>query len=177
MDRESVRKKMSKTIDSYKFVSGITARTLKSWAKMENPDDIPWTPLTKPLSECRVSMISSGGMALATDLPFDQNGERQNPWWGDPTHRVIPLGTQAEDIRVYHLHIDPQFAENDLNSLLPIDRLCDLESAGEIGAAAHSHYAFMGYNMQPRILLEETTPAIIRNLRDEAVDVVVLVPA
>jgi hypothetical protein len=35
----------------------------------------------------------------------------------------------------------------------------------------------MGYNLQPMLLLQETVPAIIRNLRDEAVDVVVLVPA
>jgi hypothetical protein len=31
--------------------------------------------------------------------------------------------------------------------------------------------------MQPKILLEETTPKIIRNLKDEVVEVVVLVPA
>ena len=54
---------------------------------------------------------------------------------------------------------------------MPIDRLEELETAGEIGAAAPSHYATMGYNMQTRIPLEETTPTIIRNLKDEAVDV------
>jgi D-proline reductase (dithiol) PrdB len=164
-------------IDSYKFVSGITARTLKTWAKMENPGDIPWTPVTKPLSECRVALISSGGMALRTDQPFDQDGERQNPWWGDPSYRTIPRGTKGEHIKVYHLHINPKLAENDLNCLLPIDRLAKLAAVGEIGEVALSHYAFMGYNMQPNVLLEETTPAIVRNLRDEAVVVVVLVPA
>ena len=64
-----------------------------------------------------------------------------------------------------------------MSSLLPIDRLDKLSATGEIGYAADSHYTFMGYNMQPKILLEETTPKIIRNLKDEAVDVVLLIPA
>jgi D-proline reductase (dithiol) PrdB len=168
---------MTKTVDSYKFISGITKRMVKTWIKMESPREIPWTPLEKPLSECIVALISSGGIARKTDTPFDQEGECQNPWWGDPTYRLIPGGTKAEEIKLYHLHVDPCCVETDLNSLLPIDRLAELEMSGEIGAAAPSHYSYMGYNMQPKILLEETTPTIIRNLRDEAVDVVVLVPA
>ena len=47
--------------------------------------------------------------------------------------------------------------------------------AGAMFLARVSHYAIMGYNMQPFILLKKTVPAIIRNLKDEAVDVVVRV--
>jgi D-proline reductase (dithiol) PrdB len=150
---------------------------VKTWIKIETPREIPWTPLEKPISECRMALLSSGGIALRSERPFDQEGERQNPWWGDPGFRVIPRGTKADEIKLYHLHVDPQFAETDLNTLLPIDRLVELEADGFIGSAAPSHYSMMGYNLQPLVLLEETVPAIIRNLRDEAVDVVVLVPA
>ena len=169
--------RMNKTVDSYKFISGITKRMVKTWIKMETPRDIPWTPLEKQLSECKVALLSSGGVALKTDRPFDQDGERQNPWWGDSSYRVIPQGTKAKEIKLYHLHIDSQYAETDLNSLLPIDRLIELEAEGVIGRAAASHYSTMGYNLQPLVLLQKTIPAIIRNLREEAVDVVVLVPA
>jgi D-proline reductase (dithiol) PrdB len=168
---------MTKTVDSFKFTRGITRRLIQTWIKMEAPREIPWTSLEKPLSECQVALLSSGGIALKTDQPFDQESERQNPWWGDPTYRVIPTGTKAEQVKLYHLHINPKFAEADLNSLLPVDRLAELETSGEICGAAPSHYSMMGYNPQPEKLLEETTPAIIRNLRNEAVDVVVLVPA
>jgi D-proline reductase (dithiol) PrdB len=157
---------MTKTVDSFKFISGITKRMVQTWIKLEAPRPIPWISLMKPLSACKVALISSGGIALETDIPFDQEGERQNPWWGDPTHRVIPRGTKSEEIKLYHLHVDPCCVETDLNSLLPIDRLVELEAAGEIGKAAPSHYSFMGYNLQPKILLEETTPKIIHNLRD-----------
>ena len=168
---------MAKEVDAYRFVSGVTKRAMQTWADMEQEREIPWTPLQKPLSACKVAVISSGGIALKNDLPFDQKGEQENPWWGDPSYRIIPRSTTTKDIRVYHQHIDPSFAETDMNCLLPIQRLIDLETAGEIGQAAESHYSFMGYILEPAELLEKSVPAIIGHLRQEGVDVVLLVPA
>jgi hypothetical protein len=71
---------MAKTVDSYRYISGITKRMIKSWISMEEPREIPWTPLIKPLAECTTSLISSAGIALKTDRLFDQEGERRNPW-------------------------------------------------------------------------------------------------
>ena len=164
-------------VDPYRFVSGVTRRVVKTWIEMEEPRPIPWTPLEKPLSECKVALLSSGGIALKTDQPFDQEGERQNPFWGDPSHRLIPGNAKAEDIRVYHLHIDPRPAETDLNTLLPVDRLRELAEEGVIGTAADWHYATMGYILDPTELLEVTTPKIIAHLKQEKVDVLILVPS
>jgi D-proline reductase (dithiol) PrdB len=122
-------------------------------------------------------MISTGGLALKTDQPFDQEGERQNPWWGDPSYRCIPRASTAEDVRLYHLHVDPRPVEKDLNSLFPLQRLLELEEGGEIGHSAPCHYSIMGYILQPEALLEESTPAMIGLLYGEEVDAVVLVPA
>jgi D-proline reductase (dithiol) PrdB len=168
---------MTDAVDSYRFISGISKRMVKTWIEMEPPREIPWTPISKPMSECTVALISSGGIALKGDKPFDQDGERNNPWWGDPSYRVIPRSAQSEDIRVYHLHINPKFAERDINSLLPLERLAELEDMGEIGRSAPSHYSMMGYILQPDTLLRETAPEIILQMQEEQVDVVVLVPA
>lgn len=168
---------MEKTVDSYRFISGITRRMLRTWVEMEKPRPIPWTPLSKPLRECKVALLTSAGIALKTDAPFDQDGERRNPWWGDPSYRVLPVTASAEDVRVYHLHVDPRPTQRDLNCLFPVDRLKELERLGEIGAAAGQHFSIMGYILQPETLLNETVPAIIRDLRAERADVVVLVPA
>lgn len=164
-------------VDSYRFLDGVSKRLIKSWIKLELPREIPWTSLSKPLSDCTVALISTGGIALKTDRPFDQEGERKNPWWGDPSYRIIPRGTKAEDIRVYHMHIDPRHGEQDLNCLLPLDRLEELVEMGKIGRAATSHYLFMGYLLNPKELLEKSIPAIIEHLRSDAVDVAVLIPA
>lgn len=168
---------MDKTVDSYRFISGITKRMIKSWINLEEPRPIPWTPLPRPMSQCTVALISSAGVALDTDKPFDQEGERQNPWWGDPSYRILPDTATEDNVRLYHLHVNPCYAEQDLNCLFPIQRLNELAEAGEIGRAAPRHYSIMGYILQPDQLLQETTPAMIRNLQEDQADVVILVPA
>lgn len=164
-------------VDSYRFIGGITKRMVKTWIKQEPPREFPWTPLAKPLADCTVALISTGGIALKTDRPFDQEGERQNPWWGDPSYRVIPQSTKTADIRVYHQHIDPSLAERDINCLLPIERLAELVGEGKVGTAASSHYSIMGYILEPQELLETSVPAIIQQLQAEGVDIAVLIPA
>jgi D-proline reductase (dithiol) PrdB len=168
---------MSKTVDSYRFIGGITRRTIKTWIGMEKPRPIPWTPLLKPLSECTVAMLSSAGIALKTDKPFDQDGERQNPWWGDPSYRSLPKTATEEEVRLYHLHIDHSYAEQDINCLFPLQRLQEMETIGRIGRTSPRHYSMMGYILNPETLLRETVPALIRDLKEDLADVVVLVPA
>jgi len=167
---------MAKTVDSYRFISGITRRMIKQWIKMESPRPIPWTPLVKPLSESSVAMISSAGIALKDDLPFDQEGERINPWWGDPSFRILPKNATQEEVRLYHLHIDPSYAEQDLNCLFPLQRLEEMEANGRIGQVSPRHYSIMGYILDPEELLCDTLPALIGNLKQDYADVVVLVP-
>jgi D-proline reductase (dithiol) PrdB len=168
---------MTKTVDSFRFISGITKRMIKNWISMEMPRPLPWTPLTKPLSECKVALLSSAGIALKDDKPFDQEGERQNPWWGDPTYRILPKTATEKDVRLYHLHIDPSYAEQDLNCLFPLQRLQEMENRWRIGRMSERHYSIMGYILKPERLLRETVPAMIRNLKEDMADVVVLVPA
>jgi D-proline reductase (dithiol) PrdB len=121
-------------------------------------------------------LISSAGLALKTDRPFDQEGERENAWWGDPTFRILPVTATADEVALYHLHIHPRVIAGDINTLLPLERLLALEAEGEIGGAAERHYSYMGYILEPQALLAESTPAMIRHLEADEVDLVVLVP-
>lgn len=75
------------------------------------------------------------------------------------------------------MHIDPGLAEQNLNCLLPIERLDALLEMGKVGRAAPSHFSLMGYIRDPRELLEKSIPAIIEQLRADAVDIAVLIPA
>lgn len=164
-------------VDSYRFLPGSTKRIVKSWIKREPPPStIPWTPLAKPLNQCTVALVSTAGIALKDDQPFDQEGERRNPWWGDPSFRVLPHTATEQDVRIYHLHLNPTYAEQDLNCIMPLQRLLELEARGEIGRSAPSHFSFMGYILKPQVLLEESTPAMIRLLQADGVDVVILIP-
>ncbi len=155
-----------------------TRRLVRTWAERDAEQfrEVPWTPLAKPLRECTIALVSSSGIAHRDDRPFDQDGERRNPWWGDPSFRVIPRETTTADVHVWHLHVDPSLAESDLDCALPLARLRELEAAGEIGASAPSHYSFMGYVLKPRELLERSVPAMVARMRAEGVDAVLLVP-
>lgn len=163
-------------IDSYRFLDFATRQVMKAWTARQEPGVIPFTPLAKPLEECTVALITSAGVARRDDRPFDQEGERRNPWWGDPSFRTIPLGTTEKDIQIHHLHVDPRFGEADLDVVLPMRRLTEIVEEGFVGRAAPTHYSFMGYILEPKELLGDSAPAIAERMRDERVDAAVLVP-
>ncbi len=164
-------------IDSYRFLDFATRQIMKAWAARQEPGVIPFTPLRKPLGECTVALVSTAGIARNDDRPFDQEGERRNPWWGDPSYRTIPLGTTEKDIRIQHLHIDPRFGEADLDVVLPMRRLAELVGQGVVGAAAPTHYSIMGYILDATELVATTAPALAERMRGEGVDAAALVPA
>jgi D-proline reductase (dithiol) PrdB len=165
------------TIDSYRFLDFASRQIMKAWADRQESGLIPFTPLGKPLRECTVALISTAGVARNDDRPFDQEGERRDPWWGDPTFRAIPVGTTEKDVRLYHLHIDPRFGEADLDVVLPMRRLSELVEEGVVGRPASTHYSMMGYILDTSELVEKTAPAIAERMRAEKVDAAALVPA
>jgi D-proline reductase (dithiol) PrdB len=164
-------------IDSYRFLDFASRQVMKAWAARQEPGVIPFTPLAKPLGECTVALVSTAGVARNDDRPFDQEGERRNPWWGDPSYRAIPLGTTERDVRLYHLHIDPRFGESDLDVVLPMRRLTELAREGLVGSPAPTHYAVMGFILEPTELVQKTAPAIAERMRADRVDAAALVPA
>jgi D-proline reductase (dithiol) PrdB len=164
-------------IDSYRFLDFASRQVMKAWAGRQEPGVIPFVPLAKPLSDCTIALVSTAGIARNDDQPFDQDGERRNPWWGDPSFRVIPLGTTEQDVRLYHMHIDPRFGQADLDVVLPMRRLADLSREGLVGRPAARHYSMMGYILEPTVLVEHTAPAIAEQMRLDRVDAAALVPA
>ena len=167
---------MTREVDPYRYESRLNKRIVESWIAREPQREIPWAPLNKPLADCRVALLSSAALAHKDDKPFDQEGERRNPWWGDPSYRILPATIAPEDVRIYHLHVRPDHARADLNVILPLDRLRELAAAGVIGDVAPTHYSIMGYILDETELLRDTVPAIVARLRAEEVDVLLLAP-
>lgn len=108
----------SMTVDSYRFLDGVTKRVMRYWAGLPGEARIPWTPMAKPLARCTVALVSSAAIALKTDPAFDAEIERRDPWFADPSYRVVPQATRTGDVQVCHLHINPAFALQDLNTVL-----------------------------------------------------------
>jgi D-proline reductase (dithiol) PrdB len=152
------------------------------WTVPDETSTTPFTPLARPLQEARVALLTTGGLYLkGKQPPFDMEREWREPEWGDPTYRVIPRDTQREEIGVAHLHYNPEDAERDLNIMLPINRLLEMEAAGEIGSLAPSSYSVMGYQGHPEsdwgAWRERYGPEMLARMRSEDVDAVLLTPA
>jgi D-proline reductase (dithiol) PrdB len=166
-------------IDSYRFLDFATRQIIKAWVSREAQEkrSIPWTPLSKPIADSTVALVTTAGVARIDDQPFDQERERQNPWWGDPTYRTIPQGTTEGEVKLYHMHIDPRFGQEDLDVVLPMRRLAELAGEGVIRRPADIHYSIMCYQLRPQVLEGDTAPAIAREMKDRGVDTAALVPA
>jgi hypothetical protein len=165
-----------KVVDSYRF-SGPAAKIIRQAIPQEPQYDfIPWTPLQKPLSACRVALLTTAGISLTTDLPFDMERERRDPYWGDPSFRMLPCQTTEKDVTVNHIHIQDKYIYQDLNVALPLQRFQELAQLGEIAELAPTHYSIMGYNTDPTELITTSALQIATRMNAEAVDVAFLVP-
>ncbi len=128
---------------------------------------IPWTPLRKSLSDSSVVLISTGGVHLRSDRPFNLNG--------DPTFRIIPKAAQPADLAISHQAYDRTDALRDINLIFPIERLRELETEQVIGRLAEEHYGFGLMGSAKRLM-----PAIkeaAHRISDSGVDLALLVPA
>lgn len=167
-------------VDSFKFLPRLIA-TFYQMTEIEPRGSMPWTPLPRPLSECTVGLVTSGGFYLRdSQPPFDLERERREPTWGDPSYRIIPTGVRQPDLAVAHLHYNPRDAEQDFNILLPIDRLQASAEEGAIGAVAPEHFSFMGYQGFPpntRAWEDRYGPQVAHRLLNAGVHCVVLTPA
>ena len=58
--------------------------------------EIPWTPVSKGLSESRISVVSTAGLSMRGDEPFDMETEKKRTSWGDPTWRRLRRDVTTE---------------------------------------------------------------------------------
>jgi len=131
----------------------------------------PFTPLTKPLSDCRVALLTTAGAHLDDQPPFQVATVA-----GDHTYRLIPDDVDLGRLRFTHTHYDTSSAEQDPNVVLPIDRLHELVERGRVGSSSPVHIGMMGFNPDPTGVADEMAPAVAGLLLEAEVDVAILVP-
>ena len=145
---------------------------LLNWPSTEH-EGSPWVKMSKPLSECKVALVTTAGLHVRGDNPFitAKNG-------GDASFRVIPRLTDPADILQSHTSIgfDRTSIYRDINITFPIDRLNELVALGKIGSLSDNYYSFMGALRNVTGLIDEYGPKVAQNLLDENVDVVLLTP-
>ncbi len=59
------------TVDSFNYVNSASAAILKAMITRAPQDLLPWTPLHRALAETTPSLVSTAGISLVGDRPFD----------------------------------------------------------------------------------------------------------
>jgi D-proline reductase (dithiol) PrdB len=165
------------SVDSFKYLPRSIAAYYQTLV-VQKADPIPWTPLSKSLSECRIAAVTTAGIFSKDDEPsFDVEREKREPMWGDPTYRRISRDIRQDQIGACHLHLNLRDMLADFNTVLPLHRLAELEAEGVIGSLAQTNYSLMGYQPNTTEWRERYGPELAALLKDEAVDAVLLAPA
>lgn len=136
-------------------------------------DQTPWTTLNKPLSECRVALVTTAGVHLASDAPFDMEDST-----GDPTFRIIPSTAPVADLTITHDYYNHKDADNDVNIVFPVERLKEFADEKVIGSQAARHYGFMGHIEENHItqFVEKEIVKVAAMMKDDGVDVALITP-
>jgi len=135
-------------------------------------DFVPLAPLRKPLSESRLTFVSSAGVQPKGTMPFDVG----HPV-GDYSFRRVPSTSNPSDLEIHQIKYPTHGAVNDLNVIFPIERWQELAAEGVIVGLTPNFFSFIGYNMDSerleRTLAEDIAEAVVA----DGADVALLAPA
>jgi len=153
-------------------IPSLSRRFIDSYTPVESID-IPWTPVTKKLSESKIAVVTTAGVHHKDQIPFNMNDRE-----GDPTFRIIDSRRPITDLMITHDYYDHGDADKDINIVFPIERLREFEAEGNIANVADSHYGFMGHidGSYINVLINRYAPEVAQRLKEDNIDCVLLVP-
>ena len=136
------------------------------WVRTTEPPS--FVPLAKPLSECVVGLIASGGIYQTGQIAFH--------FKDDVSYRVIRTNADVSELRTTHFAYDLTDARTDINVVFPLETLQRAVADGVINAIAPEAYTFMGGIYSSRRVSDVLAPALAERMVAQNVDAVLLVP-
>jgi len=134
----------------------------------------PFTPLTKPLNKARIAIIT-------TAAPYQPDKGDQGPgaaYNGSAKFYAVYSGdtSQTHDLRISHIGYDrAHTTATDSNTWFPLPALHRAASAGRIGSVAQRFHG-APTNRSHRVTVETDAPELLRRVREDGADAVILVP-
>lgn len=134
--------------------------------------DVPFTPMTKPLSKARIALIT-------TAAPYNPDAGDQGP--GAPYNSAAKFYTvfsgdsaKDHDLRVSHIGIDRKHTTaEDPNTYFPLPALRDAAKAGIIGEVAPRFHG-APTNRSHKTTLEVDCVELIARLKEDRADGVLI---
>ena len=138
-------------------------------------DDIPFTPLKKPLAQARVTLVSTASFVLLDEVrrPLEEPrmlGTRELEVFTVPSDWPAErIASTSED------HDRYQTDMTDVNAFFPIARMREFRDAGTFGSLSRDFYRTLP-NYSHSKTTEVDGPEILRRCREDGVDVALLTP-
>jgi len=135
-------------------------------------DTVPFTRLSKPLADCRLSLVSTSDVAIKED---GGDGDHAKEMFVGNVYS-IPTDIPIERLHSRQEHFDKHATHlDDVDSYFPISRLREAAADGTIGGVADRlHGVYTAYSQ--RRTLEVDGPEVLKRCREDGVDAVLLTP-
>ena len=133
----------------------------------------PWAPLRRPVTEARIAIVSSAGLYRAgIDRSF---GTREGE---DVTVRWLPRDVATMRLTMGQTSdaFNRAAVESDQELALPLTRLAELVTLGEVGSVAPHHVSFNGSMLSTGRFLRDSAPEVAQGLSVYQVDAALFVP-
>ena len=133
-----------------------------------SPSKHAWSPITKPVNELTVALLSSAALRL-------QHQERFVPR-EDMSYRRIPADPAAGPIIIDHHSGIGCVPKQDPEIVFPRTALANLQKRGVVGDLSPFHFSFMGGLRDHDKVENQLATAITSDLKQAQVDLALLVP-
>lgn len=134
-------------------------------------DEVPFSPLKKPISECCVTIVSTSDVAL-------KSSEKESGGHAMFVGNVyeLPSNLKASELCSRQEHYDRHATSlDDVDAFFPITRLHESVAEGRIGSMpAFVYGVYTGYSQ--RKTREIDAPEVLRRCRENGVEAVILTP-
>jgi D-proline reductase (dithiol) PrdB len=127
---------------------------------------VPYTPVSMKLSEMTVALVSSTGVYLEGQQPFGDDT--------DSSYRILPGDLSPTDLRFKHGHYDESQAQQDANTVFPIQLLQEMAQQGIIRRVGNKNIGFRGFSTNLKLMYEEVAPAIAAEIERSQAEGVLL---
>jgi len=142
----------------------------KTEVVMPNHEEIPVPQLKKPLSQCKVALITDGGLVPKgnPDKMVPTNSKRFTSYSLEGQQYL-----KAEDYEVSHQGYNNAFVLDDPNRLVPLDSMRELVREGRVGSLLDRYYMTAGV-MTSLEMGKKFGEGIAKELLDAEVDAAIL---
>jgi len=140
------------------------------WAHFDN---VPFTPLAKPLSECRIALVTTAAL-------YQANKGDQGPgavynaaakFYRGYVHSI----DGAPDVRISHIAYDRKHTTaEDINTWFPLAQMKRAADDGRIGAVTENFYGFPT-NRSHETTRSQDCPDLLAHLQEDKADAAILV--